>query len=187
VFQRLASSGSWRQRKAGKPDDESDCLNKYIKYPFKQPTDWQAVFESNNQPKSNNESGLPDFARYKLIGQMENQQVLMSYSANYGGSGTFSHAFLVQGISLEKQVPNKKTLTQTLAIEGGDRCFGSIEKLSIISPSHFEVRRKLTPAALVSFGKEAQYSLKINKGLSDCALCCIGSYVEKIDTTGEKN
>ncbi len=185
-FEPFASLGKSAQSSNQKTINLDDCLNKYIKYPFKEPAPWQAVFKKNDQPKDNSETGLPTYAGYKLIGQMENQQVLMSYVASYGGSGTFSHAFLVDGISLQKQVPNNNKLTQTLFVEGGDRCFGSIEQLSIISPQKFEVRRKITASALIGYGMDASYAEKVTKGLSDCALCCIGSYVEQVDTKGNK-
>ena len=185
-FEPFASLEKATQSSGQKTINLDSCLNKYIKYPFKEPAPWQAVFEKNDQPKDNSETGLPTYSSYKLIGQMENQQVLMSYSANYGGSGIFSHAFLVEGISLEKQVPNTNILTQTLFVEGGDRCFGSIEQLSIISPQKFEIRRKITPSALVGYGMNANYAQKVTKGLSDCALCCVGSFVEQVDTKGNR-
>ncbi|KEQ18266.1 hypothetical protein [Endozoicomonas numazuensis] len=185
-FEPFASLEKATQSSGKKTINLDDCLNKYIKYPFKEPAPWQALFEKNDQPKDNNEIDLPTLSSYKFIGQMENQQVLMSYSANYGGSGTFSHAFLVDGISLQKQVPNNNTLTQTLFVEGGDRCFGSIEQLSIVSPQMFKVRRKMTPRALVGYGMGADYAERVTKGLSDCALCCIGSYEEQVDLKGNK-
>lgn len=185
-FEPFASLGKTSHSPGKKTIKLNDCLNKYIKYPFKKPAPWQAVFEKNDQPKDNSEADLPTYSSYQLIGEMENRQVLMSYSAAYGGSGTFSHAFLVDGISLQNQVPDKNTLTQTLYIEGGDRCFGSIEHLSIISPQRFEIRRKVTPSALIGFGMEADYAQRVTKGLPDCALCCIGSLVEQVDMKGNR-
>ncbi|WP_448218848.1 hypothetical protein [Endozoicomonas sp. 2B-B] len=185
-FEPFANLEAGSQSSGKKTIDLNDCMNKYLSYPFKQPTPWQAVFEKNDQPEYNSETGLPTYSSYTLIGQMENQQVLMSYSVSYGGSGTFSHAFLVEGISLQKQVPNNTTLTQTLLVEGGDRCFGSIEHLSIISPQKFEIRRKVTPSALVGYGMKADYAQRMTKGLPDCALCCIGSLVEQVDMKGNR-
>lgn len=164
--------------------DLDDCQERFSEYVFTQPSPWQAVYKKNDQVKIKNFEELPDYSRYEIIGQMQNNQVLISYTANYSGSGTFNHAYLVQGISLDNN--HDSELTQTVAIEGGDRCFGSIEKLSIIAPNQFEVRRKMTVSALISYGLPAEKAAKITKGLPDCALCCIGSFTERVTVTGKR-
>ena len=163
--------------------DLDDCQERFAKYTFAQPTPWQAIYKKNDQVKTLNFEEFPDHARYEIIGQMQNNQVLLSYAANYGGSGTFTHAYLVRGISLDNN--HESELTQMLAIEGGDRCFGSIEKLDIVAPDTFEIRRKMTTAALVGYGMPAVKAAKNVKGLPDCALCCIGSYTERVTTKGK--
>ncbi|MRI31636.1 hypothetical protein EOPP23_01335 [Endozoicomonas sp. OPT23] len=164
--------------------DLDDCQERFAEYSFSQNTPWQATYEKNNQVKTKNFEELPDYAQYEIIGQMQNSQVLLSYSANYGGSGTFNHAYLVQGLSLDNN--HDSELTQTLAIEGGDRCFGSIEKLDIIAPGTFEIRRRTTASALIGYGLSAEKAAKVTKGLSDCALCCIGNYTERATLKGKR-
>lgn len=164
----------------------ASCQQEYIKYPFDQVTPWQSLFNKRKPGESNKAIDLPERAEYQIIGQMQDQQTLVSYKVNYGGSGTFTHAFLVKGISLSPKKAHDKQLEKVLDIEGGDRCFGSIEQLSIISPDHFEIRRNITPSALISYGSDASASIKITKGLSDCALCCIGHFTERVNLKGEK-
>lgn len=50
-FEPFTGLGKTSQSSGNKTINLNNCQNKYIKYPFKQPTAWQAVFEKMINPK----------------------------------------------------------------------------------------------------------------------------------------
>ena len=173
------------------------CQKKYAHLNFDQKSPWLASFNatSTNTETSQEESeALPVFAAYNIIGQMENEQVLVNYAVNYGGSGTFSFGFLLKGLNLDTfpelddALAGKKrsaNLELIKSFSGGDRCFGGITDMRIEAPDKVSVTRNMTPYELVTLGIPEKQQTKSYGDLPDCARCCIGEFTEIIDLKGE--
>ena len=155
------------------------CQKQYADQPYTQKTPWQGSFEAAEAVSIE----TPDFAQYEIIGQLQDQQVLVNYKANYGGTGVFSYGFLIEGLSLDKS-PNQKNLTHSLTLGSGDRCSGGIEGMAVIAPDKVAVSQSITPAALINLGREKPEP-GIEEGLADCAICCVGSYTRHVDLQGK--
>ena len=137
---------------------------------------------------------LPVFAAYSLIGQMENEQVLVNYAVNYGGSGTFTFGFLFKGLDLDSfpilddALAGKKrsaNLELVQSFSGGDRCFGGITDMHIEAPDKISVTRNMTSYELVTLGVSRKQRAKSYGDLPDCAQCCVGKFTEIIDLNGQ--
>ncbi|MET4692703.1 hypothetical protein [Endozoicomonas lisbonensis] len=173
------------------------CQKQYAHLNFDQKSPWLASFNAtrtNTETSQEESETLPVFAAYHIIGQMENEQVLVNYAVSYGGSGTFSFGFLFKGLSLDT-FPNlddalagKKRSANLELIKnfsGGDRCFGGITDMRIEAPDKVSVTRNMTPYKLVSLGVPDNQRTKRYGDLPDCARCCIGEFTEIIDLNGQ--
>lgn len=174
------------------------CQKKYAHLNFDQKSPWLASFNatSTSTETSQEESEtLPVFAAYNIIGQMENEQVLVNYAVSYGGSGTFSFGFLFKGLSLDTfpdlddALAGKKrsaNLELIKSFSGGDRCFGGITDMRIEAPDKVSVTRNMTPYELVTLRVPPEKQRTKSYGdLPDCARCCIGEFTEFIDLNGQ--
>ena len=165
--------------------DLESCTDKYQKYPFTKKGKWQAVWNRNEMKAQPVGESLPVYSSYNLIGELENSQVLLHQVVNYGGSGTFTNAMLIKGISLADSRPHSSSLEVTGSIPGGDRCMGGINELSITSPDTVLVSRKITTAELVRYGQNKANAHTVSAGLPDCAICCIGTAQESWSLSGK--
>ncbi len=146
------------------------CQKRFSHIPFDTTSPWQASWKADGSH--------PDyygFRHYQVIGNMEKNQTLLLFSANYGGSGTFSSALLVEGFS-----PYSPTLILSQKFSGGDRCMGGLKQVRIESPETFSVVRNMSLYDLVEF-----VSGKQKTGLSYCARCCAGLITQRISLDGD--
>lgn len=171
------------------------CQKKHAHLSLQHKTPWQVSFSASEQDISLATDAMPAYARYEIIGQMEDKSVLVNYAINYGGSGTFSMGFLVKGLDtdhwpeFDKALATDKrssNLELVKTIDGGDRCFGSIEQMVITSPATLQVTRRITPFQLVTLHAEKEPESLNTSDLPDCALCCVGQYTESISLGGQK-
>ena len=170
------------------------CQKKFKHFSVEQKSPWLASFSATSEVADSEEDILPAFAAYNIIGQMENEQVLVNYAVNYGGSGTFNFGFLLKGLDLDSYPKIDEALTgkrRSANIElmqrfnGGDRCFGGITDMYIEAPDKISITRNLTPYELVILGISKNKQEKSFGDLPDCALCCIGESTEIIDLNGQ--
>ena len=80
-----------------------------------------------------------------------------------------SNVLLVRG--LQPEISPQTQIMRDQEITGGDRCFGGIHKVSILSPETIEIERNLTTDALLNLDKDTE---QLIDGVSACAICCIG-------------
>ena len=177
--------------------DLQACQKKYAHLTVDQKSPWQASFSAASTTTDSSAEAtemLPAFAAYNLIGQMENRQVLISYTVNYGGSGTFSFGFLFKGLELDSfpvlddALVGKKrsaSLERVQSFTGGDRCFGGITDMRMEAPDKVIVTRNMTPYELVILRTPGKQREKNQGDLPDCAQCCIGTFTEIIDLNGQ--
>ena len=156
------------------------CQLKYQSISFDQGTPWSASWSQNQNINLPDQEPLPAFSSYKIIGDMESHQMLVHYTVNYGGSGTFSYALLLEGVpSPDNPYPSKLTLQRVLT--SGDRCFGGIDSLLISGPDTALVTTNITPAALIAYNQNKNR----DSNLPDCALCCMGTISEQYSLDGK--
>ncbi|AMO54730.1 hypothetical protein GZ77_23990 [Endozoicomonas montiporae] len=172
------------------------CQKKYAHLPVDQKSPWLASFNATSITTGTREEEtevLPAFAAYNLIGQMENEQVLVKYVVNYGGSGTFTFGFLFKGLDLDsfpvldEALAGKKrsaNLELVQSFSGGDRCSGGITDLHIVAPDKVSVTRYMTPYELVTLGVSEKQQAKSYGDLPDCAICCVGEFTKIINLNG---
>ncbi|MCL6268444.1 hypothetical protein M3P05_00575 [Sansalvadorimonas sp. 2012CJ34-2] len=165
--------------------DLKACSEKYKSYPFSKEGHWQAVWSKSQMKEEPEDESIPVYSSYSLIGGMENNQVLLQQVVNYGGSGTFTFAMLVEGISLSQNQQHAKTLKMRNSFPGGDRCLGGIHDLTITSPNSVTVSRNITTAELMRYGQSKKAAQSISAGLPDCAICCIGTAQENWTLDGK--
>lgn len=170
------------------------CQKKYEHLHVEQKSPWLVSFNAASRVTDSEEDILPAFAAYNIIGQMENEQVLVNYAVNYGGSGTFTFGFLFKGLDLDNYprlddaLAGKKrsaNLELVQRFNGGDRCLGGITDMRIEAPDKISITRNMTPYELVVLGINKKKQEKSYGDLPDCALCCIGESTEIIDLNGQ--
>ncbi|MGI9275101.1 MAG: hypothetical protein ACR2PT_09700 [Endozoicomonas sp.] len=155
------------------------CQKQHADQPFTQKTPWQGTFEAAETASIE----TPKLAQYDIIGQLQDQMVLVNYKAKYGGTGTFSYGFLLEGLSLDSR-PHSKQLSHRLSLGGGDRCFEGIEEMAVIAPDKVAITQAITPAPLVNLGRDKPKP-ELEEGLPGCAICCVGSYTRHVDLQGK--
>lgn len=176
------------------------CQKRYSHLVFDQKNPWSASFSAADQvpdgfltKKAEEAEDLPSFAAYNVIGQLENQQILIHYVVDYGGSGTFTYGFLLKGMDLDdfthldETLATKKRSTNlqlTKRFEGGDRCFGGITHMGIESPDKVSITRNITSYDLLGLGVPKDQQAKNHGDLPGCARCCVGQYTEIIQLDG---
>ncbi|CAM3473047.1 hypothetical protein [Parendozoicomonas haliclonae] len=161
--------------------DLQQCASKYKAFSFTHPKPWQASWEKQQSDDSSPlYEELPAFAEYQVIGGLASGLTLLSYKVNYGGSGTFSYALVVEGFD-----GHSGKLTAYKTVIGGDRCDGGIKDAMITSPESFMLVKHATLAELVRRG-EAKADEGTENNLPDCSTCCAGTILESYQVDGAK-
>ena len=169
------------------------CQKQYSHLSFDQKGPWVASYTTTDEQSFQENPERPTYAAYSIIGQMKNEQVLVNYDVSYGGSGTFTFVFLLKGLDLDsfpeadealagKQRSANLELVQRF--NGGDRCFRGITDVRIEAPDLISLKRNMTSFGLVTLGLDKHQQQKSYGDLPDCAVCCVGSYTERIDLNG---
>ncbi len=162
----------------------SACQKKYNGLSFTAESPWEASWSADQNSEGHINEDLPVFSAYKIAGGLDDDQVLLTHIANYGGSGTFTNAVIVKGLTLNLSGKMPSTLEVVEVFAGGDRCFGGIDDLLIQTPNRFIITRRITPAELINFGQGEKTP---STTLPDCALCCIGTISESYSLTGSSH
>ena len=148
--------------------DLEACQKKNQPIPFTRNSDFSASFSRGNIDNFDS-TKLPSLVEYNIIGQLKDHQSVVSISSNYGGTMIQSNVLLVRG--LQPDISPQAQLMRNQEITGGDRCFGGIHKVSILSPETIEIERNLTTDGLLNLDKNKEQFID---GVSACAICCVG-------------
>ena len=152
--------------------DLTECQNSTKPLKFEKLSQYHARFKL---PEDNRDNSLPYFVEYKVIGLMTGQQALVQITSNYGGTMTLSGGLIIS----DDNSGERRKVTVHQEIVGGDRCFGGIEKLSIIAPDKVEIQRRITTDTLLNLDNQQNTPVE---GVAGCAICCIGLSTEQLQT-----
>lgn len=160
--------------------DLEECQKKYQEIPYVRESDYSAFYV---RPDSSGpeHSRLPAAVSYKIIGQLKDHQSVVEIKSNYGDSVLQSNVVLISGL-LPENNPDSRII-RNQEITGGDRCFGGIEKVSIVSPDTLEIERKITTEEFLNLTHDTYQPVK---GVFACPTCCIGLVREQY-TLGKKS
>ena len=167
-----------REQKSDKVIDLEACQKTFKHYPVTAEGHWKAEYQ---QLQATTAGNLPVYVSYQAAGVMLDDQMLVNYTVNYGGSGTFTSALLIKGFPTSETAQKNRELKITRIFPGGDRCHGGIQKLFVSSPDTFLVTRGMTAAELIRYDHD---NSEAASKLPDCAICCVGSITESTHLHG---